>query len=488
MDERPREEPENPQILEEIIDLILRHRPDITRDAVLKMVEERIRDLGGLIDEDAAAMLVAKELGVPLPKAYVVARGARLRVGDLLPGLRGLKLVARVLRVPRPLVLNSGKRVLKVLVGDESGVINLVVWDERAEELYESLRPGMCILIEGGFAKRYRGRLELGLAKEGRVEVLDEECGLPPLEELCRKHSVNVITVKVCEIVEGSGGRCIYGLHGDRPVQVLVPGDLETPSLRVGDIVAVQDARELRGDAPRYRANRMTRIFVIARGEPLQSPFKLLEVDEVRSADGSTLLGVRGLLVAALPSRRGAGGSLILAGRLSSVSILSFEDEVIARLGQIRPATPVELRGIYSSGARLRLNPYSSFKVVGEPPLQGAPADSLAAGSGYVSCRATVTSCRVKYRLTESGEPLLGVVMSVDDGTGRARVLISYRDALCRLLGSEWEELSEYATTGLLPKLIPYIEEELLGSDVELRGWLSEDGVMAVTDIEVVSG
>jgi len=486
--ERPNEGLEGSQALEEIIGLILRHKPDLTRDKVLEMVEERIRDLGGLIDEDAAAMLVAKELGVPLPKAYIMTRGARLRVKDLLPGLRGLKLVARVLRVPHPLALDSGRKVLKVLIGDESGVINLVVWDERAEELYEGLRPGMCILIEGGFAKKYKGRLELGLAKEGRIEVLDEECGIPSLEELCSKHGISVITVKVCEVVEGGGGRCIYGLHSDKPVQVLIPDELEAPSLRAGDTVILQDARELKGDAARFRVNRMTRVFVVTRGEPLQSPFKLLDVDEARSADKSTLLGIRGLLVAALPSRRGAGGSLILAGRLSSASILSFEDEVIAKLGQIRPATPIELRGIYSSGARLRLNPYSSFEVTGEPPLKDTPADSLAVGSGYVSCKATVISCRIKYRLAESGEPLLGIVMNVDDGTGRARVLVSYKAIICRLLRSEWEELREYAATGLMPKLIPYLEEELLGSDVLLRGWLSEDGVMAVVEAEVVSG
>lgn len=488
MDEHPREETEVPHALEEILAVILRNRPNLTREKVFEMIEERIRDLGGLIDEDAAAMLVARELGVPLPKTYIVARGARLRIGDLMPGLRGLRLVARVLRVPHLLTLDSGKKVLKILIGDESGVINFVVWNEKAEELYRELRPGTCILVEGGFAKRYRGRLELGLAREGRVEMLEEGCSLPPLRDLCKRHGVNLFTAKVCEVIEGNGGYCLYCLCGDAPVQLLVSGSLDIAPPRAGDTVLVQDARALKGDTPRYRANRMTRIFKVSREGACHSPFKLLNVDEAQPADRRTLLGLRGLMVAALPSRRGTGGSLILAGRSSSVSMLSFEDEVVARLAQIRPATPVEVRGIYSSGGRLRLNPYSSFKVVGEPPLEGAPATSIAAGSGYISCIATVISCHIKYRLTKNGEPLLGAIVNLDDGTGRARALVSHSGVICRLLKSDWEEVREYAATGLLPKLISYLEGELLGSDLKLEGWLSADGVMAVTEAEVVGG
>ncbi|MEM2790763.1 MAG: DUF2240 family protein, partial [Thermofilaceae archaeon] len=47
------------QVVSRIIDQILSHKPELTKSHILKMIEERIKELEGLIDEDAAALLVA---------------------------------------------------------------------------------------------------------------------------------------------------------------------------------------------------------------------------------------------------------------------------------------------------------------------------------------------------------------------------------------------------------------------------------------------
>ena len=479
--------------LESIVRLILKYKPELTREKILEMVEERVRELGGLIEEDAAALLIAKELGVPLPKEYVITRSGKLRIGDLIPGLRGVRLVARVLRVPSILSLDSGKRILRLLLGDESGTISLVLWNEQADRLYEELVPGDCLLIEGAVTRRYRGRLELSLSRSGRVEVLGggEPCRtLPPLEELAKKHGVSLFSMTVCEVIEGDGGACVYGLREGGPVQLLLPSSTSQMKLERGDVILVQDARELKGGL-RVKATSMTRVFRVSRESPaINSPFLHVDVDDVvgEEVDRRLIVGIRGLMVAALPFSRGEGGSIILASKLGSLRIYTFYDPHILRLNQVAPTSSLEILGVYSTATgRFRLNPYARI-IVHEKELgeEGERISALVAKPGLIRCRATVLSCSFRYRLSRGGSPLLGAAVVIDDGTDRARILLSYNQLLCELLASTWSEVLEYANVGVLPKILSHVEEELVGVDVYVEGMLSADGVLAASRIKIL--
>jgi len=114
--------------LEELVERIAREKGIEVKD-VLRLIRGKVEELGGLIDEEAAALIVAKELGVEVPNKKVVL--GRLRIADLVEGLKSVDIIGRVLRVDPPvsLMTKRGKsKVASIIMGDESGEIKVVLW------------------------------------------------------------------------------------------------------------------------------------------------------------------------------------------------------------------------------------------------------------------------------------------------------------------------------------------------------------------------
>ena len=470
--------------IEGIIERILSSRRDLTRERVEALIKERVAELEGLIDEETAALLVAKELGVPLPPlgGAFENKTARLFVRDLVAGLKRIKLVARLVRLPPPLQLSSGRKLQRMVLADESGCVDAVAWDSAADIVESlSLKPGDCIYVKNASVSEYKGRLEVVLSEGVEVEKLGS-CELPELEGLLTRCGVNAIAMTVHEVVEGKGGYCAYGMTKDGPACVLVQAQSGAPSVKRGDVVLVQDPRRLPGEFQRYRLTRMSRVFTLGSQPVDESPFRVASVDDAGELGWYTV-GVRGRFAAALPFKRGAGAAITVIGSSASANVLTFDDSLTAELSALKPGTVVELLGVYSSERGLRLNPYYSVRKLGwEKP---AKVSETLAERGYVSCRATVLSLSFRLRLLASGELLLGAAVNLDDGTARARLLTSYGPHLEELTGSSWDEMREYASSGVLPHILSYCEEYLKGAELELEGWLSGDGVLAATKLRV---
>lgn len=59
------------------------------------------------------------------------------------------------------------------LIADETGAIQLVLWDENIDKVEE----GNTVRISNAFVKVFRGKMQLNLGRYGKIEVLDEELG-----------------------------------------------------------------------------------------------------------------------------------------------------------------------------------------------------------------------------------------------------------------------------------------------------------------------
>jgi len=449
------------------------------------MIKERVAELEGLIDEETAALLVAKELGVPLPplEGRFEGKTSRLLVRDLIPGLKRIGLVAKLVRLPPPLQLSSGRKLQRMVLADESGCVDAVAWDGAADAIASlNLKPGDCICVKNASVSEYKGKIEVVLDEGAEVEKLSA-CDLPELEELLARCGVNAVTMVVHEVVEGNGGYCAYGATREGAACILVRAESAALGLRRGDLVLVQDPRRMPGEFQRYKLTKISRVFVLGSQPVNASPFKIVDADDAQKLD-EHVIGVRGRFAAALPSKRGAGTAIIIAGSLASVSVLAFDDSLIAEIGALKPGTVIELLGVYSSERGLRLNPFYNVRKLGwEEPAK--VSEALAEG-GYVSCRATALSLSFRFRLLASGEPLLSAVVSIDDGTARARLLTSYGPHIQELTGSSWDEIREYASLGVLPHILSFCEEYLRGAELEVEGWLSRDSVLAATKLKVL--
>ncbi len=188
--------------LEKIIEKICEHT-GIDEDKVKKMILEKQDELSGLVSEEGAAYIVARELGVNL----IRETKRQLKIKNIIPGLRSVDLVARVVKImePREFERNgkSGK-VLNVILGDETGTIRFSLWNEEIEVVESGkLKEGDTIKISGAYVKAdHMDNPELRIGR-GTIEKTDQIVDLPPAESIEKNFS----TIKRCEIRDFREGK-----------------------------------------------------------------------------------------------------------------------------------------------------------------------------------------------------------------------------------------------------------------------------------------
>ena len=94
------------------------------------MIQQRQEEFSGLINEAAAAYSIAKELGIEIESE---SEREYSKVEDLAPEMHGVNLKVKVVRVFAPREFEKDGRkgsVCNLLVSDESGSINLVLWNK----------------------------------------------------------------------------------------------------------------------------------------------------------------------------------------------------------------------------------------------------------------------------------------------------------------------------------------------------------------------
>lgn len=164
--------------LEEIIEKILKHHPQYDRKDILTMIKEKREELGqDVINDEAAAMIVARELGVDLLQDS--SRG-QFKIEDITEDKRNVALIARVMRLDTVRTFRrkdgSEGRVASLMVGDNTGTIRVVLWDDMTRAISEGhINIGDVIQIRGGYVKKgFRDSYELNIGRMGSIRVLED--------------------------------------------------------------------------------------------------------------------------------------------------------------------------------------------------------------------------------------------------------------------------------------------------------------------------
>jgi len=100
------------------------------------------------------------------------------KIEGLTPSSRNVNLVAKVVSKAEPRGVGSQydqrqHQLSESLIADETGAIQLVLWDENINKVNE----GDTVRITNAFVKVFRGRMQLNLGRYGKIEVLDQEIG-----------------------------------------------------------------------------------------------------------------------------------------------------------------------------------------------------------------------------------------------------------------------------------------------------------------------
>jgi replication factor A1 len=186
---------------EEIVDRIRRKT-----GMSLEEIERKIREIAQAneISEHAAALLLAEQLGVETEEE----EPALIHISDLVPGMRNINVVGRVLRKypVREYTKKDGSvgRVAGLLIYDNTGRARVVLWDSEVAKYCNEIQPGTVIkIINADVRESLRGLPEIHVNFRSRVIVNPEDPRvkeIPPIEEV---RSYNYTRKNIGELMGG---------------------------------------------------------------------------------------------------------------------------------------------------------------------------------------------------------------------------------------------------------------------------------------------
>ncbi len=166
----------------------------ISQEEVKKKIDSKLEELSGLISEEGAAHIVANEYGVDLMKQEGLSK-----IEKLVAGMKSVSLNAKVLRTYeiRTFEKSEGQgKVSRALVGDETGVTMLVLWDENAS-LLEKIKEDDVLSIKNVDVRENRGFTEIHASKNSVFDVNPEGVNVE-----VKKSSSEVKQKKISELTE----------------------------------------------------------------------------------------------------------------------------------------------------------------------------------------------------------------------------------------------------------------------------------------------
>jgi len=146
----------------------------MSREQIQELIEQKKAELGGLITDEGAAFIVARELGVEPLQGTSTAE--EITTSTLAPGMLNVNLTGRVLKIYR---LRSFERdgetnvVQTLVLGDKDGTTKLVLWGPDTQSVTEGTikRGSICRVIGGYVRKGLDGRNELHKGRRGRLQI-----------------------------------------------------------------------------------------------------------------------------------------------------------------------------------------------------------------------------------------------------------------------------------------------------------------------------
>jgi len=147
----------------------IKDKTKISEEEINAKIEEKLKQLSGLISKEGAAHIVANEMGV---KVFEQVSG-RLQIKNILSGMRSVETVGKVIRKFEfrefQTETRSGK-VASMVIGDETGTIRAVMWGEQAENI-KRLNEGDIVKLVGGYVRENQGRKEVHLNDRSRLII-----------------------------------------------------------------------------------------------------------------------------------------------------------------------------------------------------------------------------------------------------------------------------------------------------------------------------
>jgi ssDNA-binding replication factor A large subunit len=158
---------------EKIIGQIISRHPEISREDIEERLEREKKRTDGFISDETLLWMIAAEFSVEIPQHKAVT--PTLTIKDLIPSLNDITLVGRVVAVfsPRAFKGTRSGEVASLLVTDRSGVLRVVLWNDKAGFIRsDKAKVGQIVRFSHAYTREDRsGRVELHVGEKSEIQV-----------------------------------------------------------------------------------------------------------------------------------------------------------------------------------------------------------------------------------------------------------------------------------------------------------------------------
>ncbi len=154
----------------------------LSKDEILKRIQEKVKAFAGLLTEVGAAYAVAKELGVDIDVEKDLNK--KVPISQLKPGMERIRIAGRIVRIYPPRTFEKDGKVRKycrIVLADNTGEITVTLWNRDVKYVEEGqIRIGDAVEILNARVKEYNGKTVASLSFDSRIIVTDEGDNIPP--------------------------------------------------------------------------------------------------------------------------------------------------------------------------------------------------------------------------------------------------------------------------------------------------------------------
>ncbi|PIO00539.1 hypothetical protein COT72_00485 [archaeon CG10_big_fil_rev_8_21_14_0_10_43_11] len=154
----------------------------LSKAEVIGLIEKKKDELQGLVSDEGAAFIVANEKGI----SFIPSKSEDFtQIQDIAGGLKSVNLVGRIITTyPIREFESKGRKgaVASFLIGDASGVVRVVIWNELTRLISEKkISIGDTIKILNAYSRINNDLVEVHLSNRSRLSLNPEGVSVPEL-------------------------------------------------------------------------------------------------------------------------------------------------------------------------------------------------------------------------------------------------------------------------------------------------------------------
>lgn len=183
----------------------IKQETKLSEQDINKKIDEKLKQLSGLISKEGAAHIIANELGVKLFDSLT----GKLQIKNILAGMRDVETIGRVIETSELREFKTNNRegkVASLVLGDETGTIRVVLWGSQAENITK-LEQNAIVKIVSGYVRENQGIKEIHMNERSKLIINPEGETIGEVKQTTN----NIIRKQIRELEENDNNIEILG-------------------------------------------------------------------------------------------------------------------------------------------------------------------------------------------------------------------------------------------------------------------------------------